>query len=304
MKSPAIPSSVRIIRSKLFVPGSRPELFPKAFQSAADALSFDLEDAVVPAKKAQARLDIACYLSSQSDSNDKVTIVRVNSLSSEYFAADVQALAASNVDVINLPKVESRDDILRALDEITNAQALQRATKTVGILANIETSKGLRLAFEIASADARVVGLQLGFVDFSLACGFSNQNKTALNAVRLGIRFAAAEAGIASYDGAFADVKNPEAFRREAEEARDLGFVGKSCIHPSQIAIANEVFSPSDEEIARAVSILAAVEGATEQGVGAFLHHGKMVDAPIIARARGVIAIAQKLGIATDEHGA
>ena len=298
------PQSDRPIRSKLFVPGSRPELFPKAFLSAADALSFDLEDAVVPAKKAQARSDVAAHLAALNSPGDKLVIVRVNGFATDYFAADVTALAGAGVDVINLPKVESREDILRALDAITKAEASLSNAAPVGILANIETPKGLRLAFEIASADPRVVGLQLGFVDFSLACGFQNQNKTALNAVRLGIRFAAAEAGIASYDGAFADVKNPDAFRREAEEARDLGFAGKSCIHPSQIAIANEVFVPATEEIVRAASILAAADEADARGVGAFLHAGKMVDAPIIARARGVMALASKLGLVPEKQGA
>jgi len=302
--SPINPHSDRPIRSKLFVPASRPELFPKAFLSDADALSFDLEDAVVDAKKAQARADIAAYLANPTLRSDKLTIVRVNGLATEYFTADIKALAGAGVDVINLPKVQCREDILRALDAITNAEAARQTTKSVGILANIETPKGLRLAFEIASADPRVIGLQLGFTDFSLACGIHSQNKTALNAVRLAIRLAAAEAGIATYDGAFPDVRNPDGYRSEAEEARDLGFAGKSCIHPSQIAIANEVFSPSAEEIARAEAILSAAGEADKRGVGAFLHAGKMIDAPIIARARGVMALANKLGLTTEQQGA
>ncbi len=257
-----------------------------------------------PQRRAQARADIAAYLADPTHRSDKVTIIRVNRLATEYFAADVTALAGTGVDVINLPKIECREDILRALDAITNAEASHGTIRPISILANIETPKGLRLALEIASADSRVIGLQLGFADFSLACGIHSQNKTALNAVRLGIRFAAAEAGIASYDGAFPDVKNPDGYRGEAEEARDLGFAGKSCIHPSQIAIANEVFSPGAEEIARAAAILAAADEAEEHGVGAFLHAGKMVDAPIIARARGVMALANKLRMSSEKQGA
>ena len=297
MTSLATPDSIQVIRSKLFVPGSRPELFPKAFSGAADALSFDLEDAVVPGKKAQARSNVAAYLRNALQDSGKVTIVRVNGLSSDYFAADISTLAGKGVDIINLPKVECRDDILRALDAICEAENSSGATRRVGILANIETPKGLRLAFEIATADPRVVGLQLGFTDLSVACGIRGQNKTALNAVRLGVRFAAAEAGIASYDGAFVNVKDTDGFRRDVEEARDLGFAGKSCIHPSQVAIANAVFSPDREEIARATSILAAATEANERGIGAFLHEGEMIDAPIVARARGVMALAHKLGL-------
>jgi citrate lyase subunit beta/citryl-CoA lyase len=272
--------------------------------SAADALSFDLEDAVIPGRKAEARGDVAAYLKNAQPIGGKIIIVRVNGLSSEFFGADVTALVGVGVDLINLPKVESREDILRALDAIRAAEHSLGAAKPIGILANIETPKGLRLAFQIATVDPRVMGLQLGFTDFSLACGIHSQNKTALNAVRLGIRFAAAEAGIPSYDGAFVDVKNLDAFRRDAEEARDLGFAGKSCIHPSQIAIANEVFAPNAAEIAQAASILAAADAANERGAGAFLHEGKMIDIPIVARARGVIALAQKLGSTAEKQGA
>lgn len=298
------PVSCRPIRSKLFVPGSRPELFAKAFAGEADSLSFDLEDAVVPARKDQARSDVVACLREMQATNDKVVIVRVNGLSTNLFSADIQALAGAGADIINLPKVESRDDILRALEAILKAETAVGAAHPVGILANIETPKGLRLAFEIASADPRVIGLQLGFTDFSLSCSIHPHNKTALNAVRVGMRFASAEAGIPCYDGAFVDVKNASAFLTECEEARDLGFAGKSCIHPSQIATANAVFAPTAREIERAASILTAASEASDRGVGAFLHEGKMIDIPIVVRAQGVIALAQKLGLMPTGGGA
>lgn len=293
----SIPQVDRPIRSKLFIPGSRPELFPKAFLSAADALSFDLEDAVLASHKAEARDNLRDYLDGAANTESKVIIVRVNSLTSEYFLDDVATLAGSAIDVINLPKAESSDDVHRAIEAISKAEILAGCSNPKGILANIETPKGLRLAFEIASADPRVIGLQLGFTDFSAVCGISNQNKIALNAVRLGIRLAAAEAGIPSYDGAFVDVKNLEAFRVDAQEARDLGFAGKSCIHPSQIAIANELFAPTADEVQRAASIITAAEAASQAGRGAFLHDGKMVDLPVLMRAKEVIRLATKLGL-------
>lgn len=228
----------------------------------------------------------------------KVVIVRVNSLTTEYFRDDVKAIAGTGADIINLPKTESREDIMRALEVIREAEEIAGRSDPIGVLANIETPKGLRLAFEIATADPRVIGLQLGFTDFSLACGIDSRNKTALNAMRLGIRFAAAEAGIASYDGAFVDVKDLDSFRIDAQEARDFGFAGKSCIHPSQIAVANDVFAPTTEEITRAKSILSAADDAGRSGRGAFLHEGKMVDMPIIERARSVIELAVRLGLA------
>jgi citrate lyase subunit beta / citryl-CoA lyase len=294
MRKASSMDTIRLIRSKLFVPGSRPELFPKAFASAADALSFDLEDAVVASRKAEARAQVVEFLRT-SQGIAKVTIVRVNGLHSDHFAADVAALAGSAVDIINLPKAESREDVLRAADAIRAAERSSGSSREIGILANIETPKGLRLAYEIATADPRVIGLQLGFNDFSMACGISSKNTVALNQVRLGMRFAAAEAGLVCFDGAFADVKDLEAFRAESEQAKALGFMGKSCIHPSQIAIANAVFAPSLEEIERARQLLAAAEDAIARGLGAFMHEGEMVDAPIIARARAVVSLGARL---------
>jgi citrate lyase subunit beta/citryl-CoA lyase len=204
-------------------------------------------------------------------------------------------LVGPGLDIINLPKVESADQINMAVDEISRIERSQGLTKEIGILANIETPKGLRLAYEIATADPRVMGLQIGFTDFSRICGIDSRDKTALNSVRLSVRFAAAEADIVTFDGAFLDVKSPDLFRANAEEARDLGFVGKSCIHPTQVPIANEVFSPDAGDVARAESILAAAAENVQAGVGAFLHEGKMIDAPVISRARALVSRATAL---------
>jgi citrate lyase subunit beta/citryl-CoA lyase len=222
-------------------------------------------------------------------------IARVNELGSEWFQADIEMLVGTGLDIINLPKVESADQVHMAVDEISRIERSQSLTKETGILANIETPKGLRLAFEIATANPRVMGLQIGFTDFSRVCGIDSRGRTALSSVRLSVRFAAAEAGIATFDGAFLDVKSPDLFRANAEEARDLGFVGKSCIHPTQVPIANEVFSPDAGEVARAESILAAALEKTQAGVGAFLHEGKMIDAPVISRAKALVSRATAL---------
>ena len=258
---------------------------------------------MLPAHKASARAEIGDYLSSRDVTGNKLIIVRVNALTSEYFRDDVAMLAGAAVDVINLPKVESADDIQRAVEAIERADAEAGCTAVKGILANIETPKGLRLAYEIAAASPRIIGLQVGFTDFSVGCGISNQNKAALNAVRLGIRFAAAEAGIPSYDGAFVDVKSLDAFRADAQDARDLGFAGKSCIHPSQIAVANEVFGPTAEEIQGASAMITASEAANQSGKGAFLFEGKMVDLPILRRAEAIVALAAELGLLNPSQG-
>ena len=284
------------IRSKLFVSGARPEQFSKAAAGEADALSFDLEDSVPLAGKEKARQAVAEFLTGAGKTSEKIKIVRVNSLASELFAQDVEEILTHGLHTINLPKAESRDDILRAAEELERREQIVGLTSPVGILANIETPKGLRMAFEIARAHPRVVGLQIGMVDFTLNCGIASGNRTALNAVRLAVRFAASEAGIAAFDGAFGKVNEPEGYRAEAEEARALGLNGKSCIHPSQVPIANEVFLPTTAEIEHAEKMIAAAEEAEAEGVGAFLFGGAMVDLPVLERARRVVARAGRHG--------
>ena len=288
------PGATRIrrleIRSKLFVPGSRPELFQKAAAGAADSLSFDLEDSVLPEGKEKARLDVAEYLAHSGSTNQKVNIVRVNSFGSGLFNQDIEGILVPGLHVVNLPKAESRDEILSAVAALESQERKVGLGEQVGILANIETPKGLRLAFEIATAHPRVVGLQIGMLDFSLSCGIAAGNATAANAVRFGTRLAASEAGISVFDGAFAKVNDPEGFRVEAEAARALGLNGKSCIHPSQVPIANAVFFPTEQEIDQATRLIAAAEDAQAKGAGAFLLDGAMVDVPVLERARGVLA--------------
>jgi citrate lyase subunit beta/citryl-CoA lyase len=259
-------------------------LFAKAIASECDAVCFDLEDSVHPGKKADARFAVAAFLRS-GDRHRKVTVVRVNSRSTNHFAQDAEALADAEVDIINLPKVESGEDIMAAGKSLQPRAAL---------LANIETPKGLRLAHEIAAAHSSVLGLQIGYTDLFGMAGVDRRDAIAVAAVQLRVRFAAAEAGIAAYDGAFLDVNDLDGLRTEAQAARRHGLAGKSCIHPKQVAIVNEVFSPRAEEVDWARRVLAAADAEGNKGV--FVAHGEMVDQPVIARARAVIALAERAG--------
>jgi citrate lyase subunit beta/citryl-CoA lyase len=282
-----------MMRSKLFVPGSRPELFDKALRSAADAISFDLEDAVAPDRKAEARALVAGALNRPFEGSRKTTIVRVNGFESGHFEADIEAVACEGLDVVNLPKIEGADDIRRASELLERLEASRRLSRPIGILANIETPRGVRFAAEIALADRRVVGLQVGFGDLFEPYGVARHNRTALDVVRLSVRLAAAEAGLPAYDGAFVGVHDDEAFRSEAQQARELGLAGKSCVHPRQVPLANSVFSPTAAEIEKARKIAAAAADMQRRGVGAFTLEGVMVDEPFIARARAVLAAAE-----------
>jgi citrate lyase subunit beta / citryl-CoA lyase len=290
-----------LMRSKLFVPGSRPDLFAKALASDADSISIDLEDAVQESRKVEARAEVTEFLrSTPPTSSGKVIIVRVNGLSTSHFDADLNAVVRLGVDIINLPKAESAQEITTTVAALARYEAERGIEQPIGILANIESPRGMRYAAEIAAADPRVMGLQLGFADLLEPLGIDRKDAAAIHHLQLAVRLAAGEAGIATYDAAFADIKDPEGFRREAEMAFRLGYAGKTCIHPSQIAIANEAFRPSDEDIAYALRVVDASREAEEKGLGAFTVDGKMIDVPFKRRAEAIVALARRIGLLAD----
>lgn len=285
------------MRSKLFVPGSRPELFAKALASDADALSIDLEDAVAESRKAEARALVRDFLrSTEVASSAKLIIVRVNALGTPHFEADLEAIAQRGLAMVNLPKAESADDILACIAALGRVSAASGVSQKTRVLANIETPQGLRRAAEIAAAHPRVAGLQLGYVDLFEPHGIERGDAANVHAAMFAVRMAAAEAGVLAYDGAYPAVQDEDGFRAEAAMARRLGFWGKSCIHPKQVPIANEVFSPSDAEIADALQVLEASRQAAAQGMGAFIVGGRMIDTPAIRRAEAIVEIGRRLG--------
>lgn len=288
-----------LMRSKLFVPASRPELFPKAVASATDAISFDLEDAVVAARKAEARATLSGFLTSDVPVGGKTIVVRVNAVGTEYFGDDMESIVGPRLDVINLPMVEDPVAVVEAARLLEQLEG-QDAGR-IGLLVNIETPRALRRAAELAGAHKRVVGLQIGYADLLEPAGISRADQAALAHVRLVVRLAAAEAGVAAYDGAFAAVADPEGFRAECEAARRHGFAGKSCIHPRQIAIANAAFVPTPAEIAWARRVVEAAAEAEAHGMGAVLVDGRMIDPPFVAGARAVVALAASAPAATSQ---
>jgi citrate lyase subunit beta/citryl-CoA lyase len=285
------------MRSKLFVPGSRPELFAKALAGDADALSIDLEDAVPEERKGQARAAVAAFLeSSEAVASSKAIIVRVNALGTPHFEADVEAVAHRSLAMLNLPKTESADDVRACIAALGRVSAASGVRQKIRILANIETPQGLRRAAEIAGAHPRVAGLQLGYADLFAPHGIERHDAANVHAAMFVVRMAAAEAGVFAYDGAYADVQDAKGFRAEAAMARRLGFWGKSCVHPKQVPLANEIFSPSDPEIAEARRIVEASRAAAAQGLGAFTLDGRMIDAPVIRRAEALVEMGRRLG--------
>ena len=288
------------MRSKLFVPASRPELFEKAMAGEADALSFDLEDAVDEAVKDEARQNLARFLRPLPDNHGKTIIVRVNGLTTPHFQADMEAVVGHGVDLVNLPKPESADDVRHCAAVIAK---IERAmTEHVGILVNIESPRALRLAADLATASPRVRGLQVGYGDLIEPLNIDRYNAAVIQHIMLAVRIAAGEAGVWAFDGAYANIKDVEGYKREAEMARRLGYLGKSAIHPSQVPLANSVFRPTDAEIAHSLKVVEAAREASRRGVGAFTVEGRMVDAPFIRRAEQILALALRLGLIAREE--
>ncbi len=279
------------MRSKLFVPGVRPELFAKALAGEADALSFDLEDSVPEARKGEARAQVAAFVQSAAVlGTSKLIVVRVNALDTGHLPADLAAVAHTGVGLVNLPKVESAQDVLAAVAMLEQAEAANGLSQPLRLLATIETPRGLRRAAEIASAHPRVAGLQLGLADLFEPFGIDRRDPATVHATLYAVRMAAAEAGVFAWDAAFADLADGEGFHAEAAMARRLGYVGKSCIHPKQVALANAVFMPDADEIAAARRIIAAAGEASDAGRGAFVVDGRMVDLPFLKRAQALLA--------------
>ena len=279
------------MRSKLFVPGGRPELFAKAAASRADALSLDLEDSVPAEAKAQARASVAEFIAAENTrALAKAIIVRVNAPGTPWFDDDLHAVARDGVALLNLPKIESADDLLAAIRALERAEAANAVDMPLKLLVNIETPKGLANAAAIAAAHPRVAGLQLGLGDLFEPLGIDRGDAANVHAVMFAVRMAAAQADVFVLDGAFPDIADEAGFTAEAQRARRLGLIGKSCIHPRQIALANAAFSPGEAELERARRIVEAAQDAQRRGLGAFVVDGRMVDLPFLKRAQALLA--------------
>jgi citrate lyase subunit beta/citryl-CoA lyase len=279
------------MRSKLFVPGSRPELFAKALAGDADAVSFDLEDAVVEARKAEARTAVADFIAGAAVAQAaKLIIVRTNAPDSPHFTADLAAIVRPGVTLINLPKLESPQALLAAVAAIEVAEHANNVVQPIGLLVNIETPRALADAARIAAAHPRVAGLQLGLGDLFEPHGIDRADPRNVHAAMFAVRMAAAQAGVFALDGALATLDDDAGYRDEARMARQLGFIGKSCVHPRQVALANAAFAPSAAELAMARRIVEAAQMADASSRGAFVVDGRMIDAPFLKRAQALLA--------------
>ena len=267
-------------RSMLFVPGNTPKMMTSCGFFGADAVIFDLEDAVSPTEKDAAR-DLVRYAIGNLHLCGSEVIVRVNSIETPMFLADLAAVVPQKPDLIMLPKTCTAEDIqmlAQTLDRLEAENGLPAGA--VGILALIETALGVENAFSIASASPRVQALFLGAEDLS---------------ARTRLVMAARAAGIDVYDTPFTDVDDDEGLCADAALAKSLGFTGKAAISPRHLGNINRCFSPTQAEVDHANEVLAALEEGKRQGRGAVALHGKMIDAPIAARAKRTLADAEQI---------
>ena len=289
-------------RSMLFLPGNTPNMLINGNCLGSDAVIFDLEDAVSPAEKDAARILVRNTLR-YMDFRGCETIIRINSTDTPYWKQDLDTVMPQKPQLILLPKTGSPRDILEAdayMSAIEDKLGLER--NTVGLMALIETALGVENAFAIATASSRVKALFLGAEDLTadLRCRRTKEGRE-IEYARTRLVAAARAAGVEVYDTPFTDVNDDEGIWTDTQLAKALGFTGKASISPRHVDVINQVFSPTEQEIDYAYEVMDAIALAKQQGRGVIALRGKMIDAPIVARAQQTIAAAQALGLGREE---
>ena len=296
-------------RCQLFGPGSNTKLFAKMAASAADVINLDLEDSVAPSDKDFARQNVIEAINTL-DWGTKTLSVRLNSLDTPYWYRDVVDLleqAGDRLDQIMIPKVGCAADVYAVDALVTAIEAAKGRTKRIAFEVIIESAAGLTHVEEIAASSPRLQAMSLGAADFAASMGMqttgiggTQDNYYMLqgeqkhwsdpwHCAQAAIVAACRTHGILPVDGPFGDFSDDEGFRAQARRSATLGMVGKWAIHPKQIGLANEVFTPSAEAVAEAREILAAMQTATENGEGATVYKGRLVDIASIKQAEVIV---------------
>jgi malyl-CoA/(S)-citramalyl-CoA lyase len=311
----------RMNRSELAVPGSRPELFEKAAKSAADVIFLDLEDSVAPDEKAEARKNIVQAIE-DVDWGGKTLSLRINGLDTHYMyrdIVDVLEQSGERLDLIMIPKAGTAADIYAVDMLVTQIETATGRKKRIGFEMIIETALGMMNVDEIAAASPRNESLHFGVADYAASTGarttgiggphpdygvLTDVVEGAARRYHWGDMWhyatsrmvvAARAHGLRPVDGPFGDYSDPDGFEAQAKRAAVLGCEGKWAIHPSQIALANEVYSPSAVELAKARRILEAMEQAQKDGKGAVSLDGRLIDIASIKQAENMVRLAEQI---------
>ena len=303
LQAVAMDGSPRLRRSLLFVPGSEPRHLAKAREAGADTVLFDLEDAVALDAKPRARALVAEALRA-GGFGDSEAAVRVNAPSTPFCAADLDAVVAAGADAVLVPKSERPDELAHVAAVLTDLErAAGRPPGSVRILALVETAAGVAGALALAAATPRLAALCFGHADFARDMRLPAADAAAgvILHARCAVAIAARAHGLAPIDSVCLAVRDAEAMRADAALGLQLGFDGKLCIHPRQVAIANAVYTPTAERIAAATRVVAAWRQAAAQGRGVIALDGAMIDAPVVAAAQQILARARRAGVLSDD---
>ena len=278
----------RMRRSVMITPGHRPERLAKAVGLAADSLIFDLEDAVPPARKVEARAVVAQALTELSFGR-RERAVRLNAIGSADFIADMAALPWARIDAVMLPKVERAED-LQQLDAALDAAAPGR---DIAVIATLETPRGILNALQIADASPRLAAFFLGPGDYTMQTG-GRITPRVLEFPRQMLVAAAGAVGAQALDAPYlADLRDVVATRQDAQAARELGFSGKVVFHPDQIAPVNDAFTPSTEEVAKAKRYIAAFQEAAAKGENLAYVDGTFIAMDLVPNMERIVALAE-----------
>jgi citrate lyase beta subunit len=303
------PARQRLQRSELAVPGSQPALFKKALDSAVDYVFLDLEDAVAPGDKEQARRNVIQGLQEHDwRGRGKTICVRINGIDTHYMyrdVIDVVEQAGHRLDTILIPKVGVPADVYLVDALLTQIETARGFSHRIGIDVLIETALGMANVEAIAQASPRLEAMHFGVADYAASCRARTVVIGGLNPDYPGDQWhfalsrmivACRAYGLRAVDGPFGDFNDPEGYTLAAKRGAALGIEGKWAIHPSQIALANDVFTPPPKEVERARRILDALDQAAKEGRGAAQLDGKMIDAASARMAQNVVNTADAIG--------
>ncbi|MCG4570976.1 aldolase/citrate lyase family protein [Clostridium cochlearium] len=293
---------MKLRRSMLFVPGNNPGLIRDVQIYKPDSVMFDLEDSISITEKDSARFLVHNMLKKFGDYYKEInleTVVRINGLDTEYGLKDLEAIVLAQPDIIRIPKTETPEDVFeveRHIERIEKENGIE--VGTTKIMVAIESPLGVLNAYQIATSSKRLIGMAIGGEDFvtNMKTNRSPEGIEMLTARGI-IAMAARAAGISALDSVYSDIHNDEGFLKEAKLIKQLGFDGKSLIHPRQIELIHSVYTPSKKEIDKAYKVVMATEEAIRENKGVFTVDGKMIDKPIIDRANHVLALAKAAGV-------
>lgn len=293
---------MKLRRSMLFVPGNNPGLIRDVHIYRPDSIMLDLEDAIAITEKDSARLLVYNMLKELGDyykELDIETVVRINALDTEFWEEDLEAVVRAGVDVIRIPKTDTAEDVSIVENEVERIE--KEIGKEIGstkLMAALESPIAVLNAYSIATSSKRLIGIALSGEDF-VTCMKTDRSPEGheLHAARGMVVLAARAAGVSVHDTVYSDVNNDEGFINEAKFIKQLGFDGKSLIHPRQVELVHKVYTPSKKVIDKSYKIIKATEQAIAEGKGVFAVDGKMVDKPIIERAQHVLTLAKASGI-------